>query len=76
MPHPTCASISFLFPPRDFAAEVGDLLAAAGLLTIAVLVTMDPFFKFGLFCHTEFARRLSRSPLAWIKSAVPNPSVN
>jgi hypothetical protein len=28
---------------RDFAAKVGDLLAAAGLLTIAVLVTMAPF---------------------------------
>jgi hypothetical protein len=33
-----------LVRPRDFAAEVGDLLAAAGLLMIAVLVTMAPFF--------------------------------
>jgi hypothetical protein len=33
-----------LVRPRNFAAEVGDLLAAAGLLMIAVLVTMAPFF--------------------------------
>jgi hypothetical protein len=29
--------------PRDFPSEVGDWLGAAGLLTIAVLITMAPF---------------------------------
>jgi hypothetical protein len=33
-----------LVRPRDFAAAVGNWLAAAGLMTIAVLVTMLPFF--------------------------------
>jgi hypothetical protein len=33
-----------LVRPRDFATEVGDLLAAVGLLTTAVLVTMASFF--------------------------------
>jgi hypothetical protein len=28
---------------RDFPSEVGDWLCAAGLLTIAVLITMAPF---------------------------------
>jgi hypothetical protein len=29
--------------PRDFPSEVSDWLGAAGLLTIAVLITMAPF---------------------------------
>jgi hypothetical protein len=33
-----------LVRPRDFAAAVGNWLAAVGLMTIAVLVTMLPFF--------------------------------
>lgn len=33
----------FVVHPRDFAAEIGDWLGTAGLLTIAALITMASF---------------------------------